>query len=157
RVLASGYQLLDAAEDRAWLTGAKLHDRQHRVVVCRDVKDRGGDDQSPGSRDAVRLARVQGALATRASFALILRNADHAASLAADGAGQATTGGVVCAAVIEPLPHRLAIEGGIHPDEDKGQTEQCINTGRESDRHEVAELHISDEHPKDEDVDHRPR
>jgi hypothetical protein len=118
---------------------------------------RSGDHQSPGPRDAVRLAIVHHTLATRTAVVAILRGADQTAGLASDRAGQITARAVIRASVVQPLPYRLAVERGIHPDKDKGQAQQSVNTGCEANRDQVAELHIGDEHAEHKHVNHRPR
>src|SRR5258706_158996 len=151
-LLPPPHELRGAAEDRAGLPVAELHDRQHRIAIRRDIEDRSGDDQGPGPRHAVRLALVQNTFAARAARVIRPGHADEATGLAADRAREARRAAAQVAAV-KPLPHRLAVERRVHPDEDKGQRQQRIDAGREPDRHQIAEFHIGDEHAEHEDFE----
>src|SRR5215472_11548425 len=95
------------------------------------------------------------AVAARAARVPGLAHADQTTGLAPDCVRKITwSAGQI--AVVEPLPHRLAVECGIHPDQEEGQGEERIDTGHEPDRHQIAEFHICDEHTEYEHLEHRP-
>ena len=125
------------------------------IVVGRDVEHRGGDHQRPG---AAMLSGLRACSAERAARQQMRHALGQPASLTRPHASQpiaceaVTTGAPASASrvggelALDRLPYRLPVERRVGPDHHDGERQQRVDAGAERDVHQVAELHVGDEH-----------